>query len=325
MKKSLLIITLLSGSILTTLPVRADYISSVGYRVMTYDLAAFDIPATVGATTGWHDNSSVPFGTTTSDARNSFFELVVNGSLTGDGVTWATSNPGIGVQYKASVSSPYFSPQGNTDSPNYRLTLNGSGSTRSSYYHVYYRLVRLLEKVPAGKIISLPEVTLNAYNPGPDGSAMLSGLILSGIATQPKVAACTINAPTEIKLSPLYGNALQNGAQNVLQAPTITLFNCPGAINGISYSFAAVYGTHNATLGVLKTVAGDGYAKNVYVQIQNADGSAHTVNGSIPLSNYDGSGDYAIPDFKVAYFIDDANTVTAGKVKTAIELKVTYN
>lgn len=325
MKKNHLIIILLTGSILTTMSARADYISSVGYKVMTYDLDAFDIPATVGATTGWYDNSSIPFGTTTSDARDSFFELVVSGSLTGDGITWKTSNPGIGVQYKAYVSSYHFSPQETTESPNYRLTLNGSGNTRSSYYHVYYRLVRLLEKVPAGKIISLPEVTLNAYNPGPDGSAMLSGLILSGISTQPKVAACTINAPTEIKLSPLYGNALQNGAQNVLQAPTITLKNCPGAINGISYNFSAVYGTHKATNGVLNTVTGDGYAKNVYVQIQNADGSAHKVNDSIPLSNYDGSGDYAIPDFKVAYFIDDANTVTAGNVKTAIEIKLTYN
>lgn len=325
MKKNLLIITLLTGSILTTMPARADYISSVSYKVMTYDLAAFDIPATVGATSGWHDSSSVLFITTSSDARDSFFELVVNGLLTGDGVTWETSNPGIGIQYKAVVSSTYFSPQESTDSPNYRLTLNGSGNTRSSYYHVYYRLVRLLEKVPAGRITSLPEVTLNTYNPGPDGSAMLSGLILSGIATQPKVAACTIDAPTEIKLSPLYGSVLQNGAQNVLQAPQITLVNCPGAISGISYNFAAVYGTHKASNGVLNTVTGDGYAKNVYVQIQNADGTAHKVNGSIPVSNYNGSGDYIIPDFKVAYFIDDANTVTAGKVKTAIELKVTYN
>ncbi|EAO2558810.1 fimbrial protein, partial [Salmonella enterica] len=35
--------------------------------------------------------------------------------------------------------------------------------------------------------------------------------------------------------------------------------------------------------------------------------------------------DYVLPDFKVSYFIDDAESVTAGNVKTAIELKVTYN
>lgn len=91
---------------------------------------------------------------------------------------------------------------------------------------------------------------------------MSSGLILSGISTQPKVVACNIDGPTQIKLPTLYGASITNGAQNIVEAPTIKLTNCPGAIDGISYNFdASYYGTQNAANGVLKTASGDGYAK----------------------------------------------------------------
>lgn len=327
MKKNLLIIMLLTGNLLTVGSVRADHIQAVSYRVMVYGLSPLEIPAAVGETTNWTDTSSVPFDTNADDNRGSYFELVFDGSLTGDGVTWKTSNPGIGIQYKAKVSSPLFTPaESLTPSTNYRLNLNGDeGTQRSSYYHLYYRLVRLSEKVPSGKITSLPNVTLNAYNPDGAGPGMLSGLILSGIASQPKITACTINAPTEIKLSALYGNNLVNGSQNVSDLQRVTLVNCPGAIDGITYTFNAVYGAHNAGNGVLKVAEGTGYAKNVYVQFQNADGTAHTINSTTNISGYDGSGDYPIPDFKVAYFIDNVNNVTAGNVKSAIELQIQYN
>ncbi len=326
MNKSFLITILLISNLLSATTARADYISTVGYKVMTYGLSGFDIPATVGATTEWHDNNSVMFNTLSSNDRSSFFELVVDGSQTGDGVTWKTSNPGIGIQYKAEVTSPLFSPGESTTAPNYRLNLTGgNGTDRTDYYHLRYRLVRLLEKVPSGKITSLPRITLNTYNPTGAGPGMLSGLVLSGIASLPRVGTCAINAPTEIKLAPLYGSSLVNGSQNVSATQSIQLVNCPGAIDNISYVFHAVYGTHNAASGVLKTETGSGYAQGVYIQVQNSDGSAHTVNADINLAGYDGSGDYTIPDFKVAYFIDDVNSVTAGKVKSAIELQLQYN
>ena len=80
-----------------------------------------------------------------------------------------------------------------------------------------------------------------------------------------------------------------------------------------------------ASNGILNAVNGDGYAQNVYIQVQNADGTPHTVNSSIALSDYAGSGEYEIPEFKVAYYIENTASVTAGEVKSAIELKLTYN
>lgn len=328
MKKFLIPLNLIAASLLCPTSSWADYIVTLSFNDAGYGLSSLTIPETVGETNSdWVDQGSVYCYTYADpDSVNSYIELSVNGTLLGDGVTWATSNPGIGIQFKLMPGETMaFTPKYSTEAPNYRMSLGVSDSWSANYIHLRYRLVRLLEKVPAGKITSLPVVTLYGYNPDGKGDAVMSGLILSKISSQPKISACTVDAPTEIKLPTLYGNALQNGAQGVTDSPTIKLTNCPGARDGISYNFSAVYGTYNAANGVLNTATGDGYAQNVYVQVQNADGSAHTVNGNIALSNYDGSGDYDIPDFKVAYYIDDADTVTAGNVKSAIELKLTYN
>lgn len=326
MRKSLIFVLTIAANVVLINYAQANYIDNdINIKDMGYDLDAFTLPATVGDNTGgYHDNDSIMYHEVQTGSSTGYIDLSISGTLLGDNL-WATSNPGVGIQYRLESGSADFTPRDTETSPDYRVNLTGSGAIRTSYIHVRYRLVRLLDKIPPGKITSLPIVTLNVHNPEGEGTSLISGIALSKIISNINTTACNIDAPTEIKLPTLYGNELINGAQKITEAPTIMLKNCPGAINGISYNFSAVYGTHNATNGVLNTVTGDGYAKNVYVQIQNADGSAHTVNGSIPLSNYDGSGDYAIPDFKVAYFIDDANTVTAGKVKTAIELKVTYN
>lgn len=325
MRQSLIFALIIIANVGMINYVQAKYISDITIKDMGYDLGAFTLPATVGGNTGgYHDNSSLTYHLIYTSSNTGYVDLSISGTLLGDNL-WATSNPGIGIQYRLESGSPDFTPETSEISPDYRVNLTGGSSVFTSYLHVRYRLVRLLDKIPPGKITSLPIITLNVHNPDGEGTSLMSGVVLSKITSNIKTTACNIDAPTEIKLPTLYGSDLVNGAQNVTEAPTIMLRDCPGAINGISYNFSAVYGTHNASNGVLNTVTGDGYAKNVYVQIQNADGSAHTVNSSIPLSNYDGSGDYAIPDFKVAYFIDDANTVTAGNVKTAIEIKLTYN
>lgn len=326
MRKSLIFVLTIAANVVLINYAQANYIEDdINIKDMGYDLDVFTLPDTVGENTGgYHDNGSIMYHEVQTGSSTGYIDLSISGTLLGDNL-WATSNPGIGIQYRLESGSADFSPQNTETSPDYRVNLTGYGAIRTSYIHVRYRLVRLLDKIPPGKITNLPIVTLNVHNPDGEGTSLMSGVVLSNITSNINTIACNIDAPTEIKLPTLYGNELINGAQKITEAPTIMLKNCPGAINGISYNFSAVYGTHNAANGVLNTVTGDGYAKNVYVQIQNADGSAHIVNGSIPLSNYDGSGDYAIPDFKVAYFIDDANTVTAGKVKTAIELKVTYN
>lgn len=326
MKKLLSYPIIIAGSMLATCPAHADYFSDVSYHVMTYTLSSMEIPATVGGTSAWKDNSSIAYHAVASDGHQSYVELDVNGTLLSDGVTWATNNPGVGIQFKfVPGSSVGYTPDESTTAPDYRINLDGTSSVFAGYFHLYYRLVRLLEKVPTGRITSAPQVILSIYNPDGEGPASKSGTILSGIASQPKYTACNINAPTEIKLPTIYLADLKNGAVATMDAPTIKLTNCPGAINGVTYIFNAVYGTHSAANGVLNVVTGDGYAKGIYVQLQNSDGSAHVVNGTIKLDGYNGSGDYNIPDFKVAYYIDNANSTTAGSVKTAIELKVNYN
>ncbi|EGT5658141.1 TPA: fimbrial protein [Citrobacter braakii] len=335
MKKLLTIVTLTASCLLNITPALADYVSRVDWGTMNYALAPLHIPAAVGGVSGWTDRGSILMYTLPYSNRDAYIDLTVNGTLLGDGVTWATNNPGIGVQYLVAAPSTLGIVLNSLESitaPNYPLYLtktSGSGTySVGGYYHLKYRLVRLLEKVPAGKVTTLPNVTLNIHNGSATEIASLpksSGLILSGIYSNIPIDACTIVAPSEIKLPNLYGNQLQNGAQNVIQAPKISLNSCPGAVDGISYRFTAVYGTHNAANGVLNTMTGQGYASNVYIQLQNTDGTPHPANSAIAINNYDGSGNYDIPDFKVGYFIDNTETVTAGIVKTAIELQVTYN
>lgn len=313
---------------LSVMPVaRADYINDVKFHTMEYRLSQFDIPASVGASSYWADSGSIAYAVQPDYSQKSYMELSVDGTLLADGSTWATSNPGIGIQFKLYPQYGGFSPGESTTAPNYRMNLNGSspGLITSTYAHLYYRIVRLRENVPAGKITSAPQVTMNIYNPDGKGPPSLSGLIYSGIGSQPAIVACTIAAPQEITLPDMYGNSLENGAIKSTRAPTIQLTRCPGAINGITYTFSAVYGIHDQANSVINTAEGKGYAKGVWIQLQNADGTAHSLNTAIPLGNYTGSGDYAIPDFNVAYYIDDKNSVTAGNVKTALEFKLAYN
>ncbi len=297
----------------------------VTYR---HDFSLWTIPSTTGGAT-WFDDHGLYKVDIVSTSGWGYADITVNGTPTGtlspNGATvYKTNNPGIGIAYQLNYSTPsWFSPQYGLVAPNTITLINNTGL--NGYMHIKYQLVRLTDKVPAGRITQVPDVTLNYHNPAGGSYGDLSFLALSGVSTQPKSTSCGIDAPTEIKLPTLYGNTVQNGALNVTAAPTITLTNCPGAINGISYNFSAVYGTRSASNGVLNTVTGEGYAQNVYIQVQNADGTPHKVNAAIPLSNYDGSGDYTLPDFKVAYFVDDADSVRAGNVKSAIELKVTYN
>lgn len=309
----------------------ADFFGQYNMHTLTYRLSPISIPETVGGTSEWTDYGSIYYETTYSDAFGASIVLTFNGTLMSDGKTFVTNNPGVGIQYKLHLyDTAGLTPSSDITEMPFRYDMTGHAFPPvfwgGNYLHLYYRLVRLTEMVPAGKITALPDVYV-AFTNAPEDSDHpgASGLLLSGINSQPKIVACNINAPSEIKLPTLYGNTITNGAQNITEVPTITLENCPGAIDGISYNFSAVYGAHEASNGVLNTVTGEGYAENVYIQIQNADGTAHKVNNPIALSDYNGSGNYKIPDFKVAYYVDDAETVRSGNVKTAIELEVTYN
>lgn len=303
--------------------------SSANTSTLPYKFSSFTMPSSAGGTTwfdDWGEHWKLPI---IASSQKGYIDFTVNGEPTGgtttnDATVYKTNNPGVGIAYQMTYTpAGVVTPDKDYTAP-FRLDVD-SNVNASGDLIIRYMLVRLTDELPAGPITEVPSVTVSYHNPADSGYGDVTFVARSGVASQPKYTACGINAPTEIKLNPLYGNSLKTGAQNSIQAPTITLTNCPGAINGISYNFSAVYGAHDEANGVLNTVTGDTYAKNVYVQIQNTDGTPHTINSAIALQNYNGSGDYVLPDFKGSYFIDDAESVTAGNVKTAIELKVTYN
>lgn len=258
-----------------------------------------------------------------------YADLTVNGTPTGTlssiGATvYKTNNPGIGVAYRLSYSVDGTTPNENYVAP-YTVTITSNASTSSQGFHIGYTLIRLTEQVPDGQITELPTVTLNLHNPAGSGYKDLSYVALSGYKGQPMYSACKISTPSSITLPTLYGNTIENGAFNATDLPAIALTKCPGAQNSISYTFKAFYGVRDAANGVAKTASGSSYAKNVYIQLQNADGTPHLLNSPVVFDGYQGSGDYTLPGLKVAYFIDDAANVTAGAVKSAIEFTVTYN
>lgn len=331
-KKSLALSAILSMMFVNS--VFADYVNNINFNTRQYKFVNFSIPASAGESTGWWDengSADIFFSASDIDRSNySYVELSIDGTLVGDNI-YATSNPGIGIKYQLNIgASDGIEPSSTSETaPNYRLTIvspTSDGKNLTTYLHVRYQLVRLTDKVPPGNITSVPTATVNVYNPGGQGPAFISGVRYDGkVGSQPKITACTLNAPSEIKLTPLYGSNIINGAQNVQDVERMWLSNCPGAINGISYNFKATYGTHNSANGILKTETGEGFAKNVYIQLQNADGTGYNKFNTKIALDYDGSGDYALPDFKAGYFVDNANTVTAGTVKSALELDVTYN
>ncbi|EAM2912039.1 fimbrial protein [Salmonella enterica] len=326
-KKLLLLLVLVAIQAIQS--ARADYFASIVPQTLSYTFKNLVIPENVGQSNGaWKDGGSLLIQIQSSEGRGSYIDLNVAGTLVGDN-TYATSNPGIGIKYKTTISSVTDTGGQTETAPNFRFVM-GNDATSSdilrTYLHVQYQIVRLLDKIPPGQITYAPEVSATLYNPDGEGDSVITTSVYStSVSVQPTITACGIDAPAEIKLSPLYGNNVQSGPLNVSPAQTIKLTNCPGAINGIKYNFAAVYGTHLASKGVLNTVTGDGYAEGVYIQVQNADGTAHRVNGAIAVSGYNGSGDYTLPDFKVAYYVDDVNSVRPGNVKSAIEIKLSYN
>lgn len=328
-KKTIIALFILAGEALLPFSAQASFLNtnSATQKTLKYNLSLWNIPSAVNGETWYDDGGSYQVSVVPSTS-SAWADITVNGTAVGinsKGATiYATNNPGIGIAYQVNYDPPSATtPQYAWELPNkitFTTTTSGSG-----YMHVKYMLVRLTENVPAGAITQAPDVTLNYHNPTGSGYPDISFLALSGISSQPKMTSCTINAPSTITLPTLYGNKLTSGAQEAIDIPTMTLTNCPGAISGIKYAFKATYGTQDASNGIIKTVTGDGYAKNVYIQLQNADGSPAMANGTHDLENYNGSGNYDLPDYKIGYYIYDENNVTAGNVKSAIQLEITYN
>lgn len=300
-------------------------LSSANTTTKPYKLNGFSMPTSVGGVSWWDDWGENWTLNVHSSSDVAYAEFTVNGQEVGgvtadDGATvYRTSNPGVGIAYEMTYRPDVTTPVKDFNPP-FRLDFAGNGA--NGVLIIRYEIVRLTEFVPAGQI-DAPTVTVTYHNP--DGTSK-TFTARAGVADQPRFTACTITAPTEIKLPALYGKDLVDGVQGVTDVPKIRLTNCPGAMDSINYKFTAAYGVHDAANGVMNVQTGADYAKNVYVRFMNADNTPYDqLNNAKELTSYIGSGSYDLPDFKVSYFIDDLNTVTAGKVKSALQLDVTYN
>lgn len=331
MNKQRVIIFLLSGIASLPLIATASQFQTDTAQVVTYshDFSTWNIPTSVGGTTWFDDWNKIYWINIASGGSGSAYaDLTVNGTVVGTttaGATiYQTSNPGIGIAYQLNFSTPEDTTPNLAITAPYTLTFP-AGLSKSGYLHIKYELVRLTEQIPPGPLVAVPDVTLNYHNPPGSTYSDKSFLARSGISSQPTMMPCTINAPKEVNLATLYGGNAVNGTQLATPIPTIKLTNCPGAITGISYKFSALYGTHGSVDGVMNGETGTGYAQGVYVQFQNPDGSGFgQFNNNFAL-NYIGSGDYTIPEYKVAYYIDDVNSITTGQVKSALQFTVQYN
>lgn len=294
----------------------AAYFSSATILDADYRLSSFTIPTTAGATTEWADSGVMPYNVVSDGVSGSYVSLSMGGYVLGDGVTWITTNNGIGVQFKLTDVNGCL-PELLT--PPYRYTLPATTSCLSSSLRVSYRLVRLADFVPAGEIM-MPNVQVLFDNHPDSPVANFGPMYYSGFTDQPIVTPCDIDVPSVVRLDDLPGANLQSGTMN-MKPVALTFTNCPGAISNIRYQFTSAYGPHDTVYGTINTRPGS--AAGIYFQLLRSASEPYQVSTFYDLEGYNGSGNYTVP-FNVAYYADSPSLVTLGDVEGQITLVVNY-
>lgn len=315
-KTNAMAVALLTFLFFCAFPLRAGYFTSAEQLNVAYDLSKFTIPATVGATTDWAAVSEMLYSLETNGVTGSYIDTQIGGGITGDGVTWITTNAGVGVQFKLTDVNGCL-PE--TTTPPYIMQLPANTVCVGSAIKVSYRLVRLADYVPSGPV-SMPNVQMifNNYNGAP--VATVRAMYYSGASNQPYITPCIIDVPAVVRLDDLPSANIQVGAINMKNVP-VTLSQCPGAITNIRYLFQSSYGSHDTAVGTINTKPGS--AAGVYFQLLRSPTENYRLTQYYALSEYNGSGDYSIP-LNVAYYVDAPSQVTLGDVESALTLVVNY-
>jgi type 1 fimbria pilin len=300
---------------------QANYMTviSLENQTVSYKLGSVSIPDAVGATTAWQQYDSLAYYTSCHGGGDgsATFSLTIGGTQVDD-ATWKTDNAGVGIQYKLLDGYTLFPP---TERYPYETEITSSCSGVGSYVHVEYRLVRLAQQLPPGDIGPLPTVTVNVKNDEPAVSDQ-SQLFLSGMGSSPTVTNCTIDAPSQITLPDLQtADVVEHTNLGTTPIP-ITLKNCPGAVNNITYKFSPADGTQDRMNGSMFTASGS--AHGVYLRLTKDNGNPYPLNEVSQIDNYQGSGDYALPA-NISYYIVTESDVTVGPVNEALTLTVGYN
>lgn len=295
-------------------------VTSLEKQTVGYDLSAISIPDQPGGTSAWKENDSllVDFNCNGNDGSVTYSLNIAGVQI--DNNTWKTNNEGVGIRYKLEGSYGIF-----TSVESYPYTTKQppctSGDWAKSYIHVRYQLVRLIDRVPPGNIGPLPDVTVVVNNDDP-AAQDYSQLFLSGIAKNIKVNGCAIEAPSQVTLPDLYTADLVASVNLQTTPIPITLKNCPGAVNNITYNFTPADGTVSYANGEMKTAPGS--APGVVLRLTKDNGTPYSLNGTFPIDNYQGSGNYSLPA-NISYYVTSVNNVRPGSVNEAITLTVGYN
>lgn len=294
---------------------KAVYFSDAGELNAAYRLSGFTIPTTAGAATDWADNGVLSYTLVSDGVEETHLRFTIGGHVLSDGLTWITTNDGIGVQFKITDTNGCL-PE--TTTPPYDIAMPATSDCLSSSLRVSYRLVRLADVVPAGEIL-MPNVQVifdNSTQVVPNFSRMY----YSGASDQPRISPCAINVPAVVTLDDLSSASIQAGTMNMKSVP-LTFTNCPGAITNIRYLFTSAYGPHDTVDGTINTKPGS--AANIYFQLLRAAGEPYQVSTYYDLEGYNGSGNYTVP-FNVAYYTDAPDQVGMGDVEGHITLVVNY-
>lgn len=295
---------------------QASYFSSVDNLNIAYDLSGFTLPTTPGAVTDWAAVESMSYTVVADSNTESYISTQIGGRVLGDGVTWITTNEGVGVQFKLTDLSGCL-PE--ATQPPYDMALPAGATCLNSAIQVSYRLVRLADFVPSGSI-SMPSVQLLFNNYAGAPVATLRPMYYSGATNQPAITPCVIDTPSVVRLDDLPSANLQTGAMNMKNVP-VTFSRCPGAISNIRYLVLSPYGPHDNATGTINTKPGS--ASGVYFQLLRSTAEPYNLSLYYDLPGYNGSGDYSVP-LNIAYYIDDPAQVTLGDVESIVTLVVNY-
>lgn len=295
---------------------RASYYASAPTTNYAYSLSHVQIPATVGATTEWQSAGVMGYTIGAGGIGPAYTSLLPGGGLTSDGISYRTSNSGVGVQFKTEDENG-CAPSATI--PPFNSVLPVDTTCTQSAIRVSYRLIRLADKVPAGKI-AMPNLTVSFYNPMGTPVTSFGSIFYSGATDQPEITPCQINLPAQVSLDDLQAGEIKDGAQKMKHVD-ISLNQCPGAIDNISYFFTSPYGPEDTVYGTINTRPGS--AAGIYFQLLRGENDPYQITASYPLDGYDGSGNYTIP-FNVAYYVNNPDHVQLGDLESVVSLVVNY-
>ena len=296
--------------------IRASYFEQTTFVPLTYQLSSLPIPTAPGATTEWRDSGTLPYTVVPDYSPDTSLQLSVSGALLTDGVSWQTTNSGVGVQFKVSDVNNCLPESTN---PPYKISLPPATTCVTSALRVSYRLVRLADYVPSG-IVGMPSVQVAFQNYAGAPVASFTQMYYNGGSDQPPITPCVINVPSTVQLDDIFATNLQAGTMNMKNVP-VTLTQCPGAITNIRYALESPYGIVDIVNGIINTKAGS--ATGIYFQLLRSTSEPYIITEVMDLENYNGSGDYSIPLY-VAYYVVAPEQVSPGNVESQVTIDVLY-